>query len=177
MAVDYRSLSKMTFRDNYAIPRIDDQINNLRNKHYFTRLDLKDAFHHIQLKEASIPYTYFVTFMSQVEYVRLPFGLTSGPSFFMRFINTAFRELLDENKIQIYLDDLLIATETVEENLEILKINKLELKLRKCEFLATKINYLGYCVSAVGITPNPENIVSVSNYPIPTNFKELCSYC
>jgi hypothetical protein len=109
------------------------------------------------------------------------FCLTSGPSFFMRFINTAFRELLDENKIQIYLDDLLIATETVEENLEILKrvlkINKLELKLRKCEFLATKINYLGYRVSAVGITPNPENIVSVSNYPIPTKFKELCSYC
>jgi hypothetical protein len=181
MAVDYRSLNKMTFRDNYAIPRIDDQIDNLRNKHYFTRLDLKDAFHHIQLKEASIPYTYFVTFMGQVEYVRLPFGLTSGPSFFMRFINTAFRELLEENKILIYLDDLLIATETVEENLEILKrvlkINKLELKLSKCEFLATKINYLGYRVSAVGITPNPENIVSVSNYPIPTNFKELCSYC
>jgi hypothetical protein len=97
----------------------------------------------------------------------------------MRFINTAFRKLLDENKIQIYL--LLIATETMEENLEILKrvlkINKLELKLRKCEFLATKINNLGYRVSAVGITPNPENIVSVSNYPIPTNFKGLCSYC
>jgi hypothetical protein len=54
--------------------------------------------------------------------------------------------------------------------------NKLELKLRKCEFLATKINYLGYRVSAVGITPNPENIVSVSNYPIPTNFKELHSF-
>jgi transposase InsO family protein len=183
MAVDYRNLNKMTFRDNYPIPRIDDQIDNLRNKHYFTRLDLKDAFHHIQLKEASIPYTSFVTFMGQFEYVRLPFGLTSGPSFFMRFINTAFRELLDENKIQIYLDDLLIATETVEENLEILKRvlrilvdNKLELKLRKCEFLATKINYLGYRVSAVGITPNPENIVSVSNYPIPTNFKELHSF-
>jgi hypothetical protein len=117
MAVDYLNLNKMTFRDNYPIPRIDDQIDNLRNKHYFTRLDLKDAFHHIQLKEASIPYTSFVTFMGQFEYVRLPFGITSGPSFFMRFINTAFRELLDENKIQIYLDDLLIATETVEENL------------------------------------------------------------
>jgi hypothetical protein len=102
MAVDYRNLNKMTFRDNYPIPRIDDQIDNLRNKHYFTRLDLKDAFHHIQLKEASIPYTSFVTFMGQFEYVRLPFGLTSGPSFFMRFINTAFRELLDENKIQIF---------------------------------------------------------------------------
>jgi hypothetical protein len=77
MAVDCRSLNKMTFRDNYAIPRIDDQIDNLRNKHYFTRLDLKDAFHHIQLKEAWIPYTSFVTFMDQFEYVRLRFGLTS----------------------------------------------------------------------------------------------------
>lgn len=119
--IDYRDLNKLTLRDHFPIPRIDDQIDQLRDKAYFTRLDLEDAFHHIRMKETSIQYTAFITFMGQYEYPRMPFGLSNGPSLFMRFINTFFRKLLDEQKVLIYLDDILIATKTINENVEILK--------------------------------------------------------
>lgn len=183
MAVDYRELNKMMIRDHFPIPRIDEQIDGLRDKRYFTRLDLKDAFHHIKLKENSIPYTAFVTFMGQYEWIRMPFGLSSGPSFFMRFISTAFRDLLEKNKILMYLDDLLIATETVEENLQILKEvliimvnNKLDLRIEKCKFLLTEIDYLGYIIDHRGIRPNPANVSAITEYPIPRNFHELHSF-
>lgn len=183
MAIDYRELNKMTERDHFPIPRIDEQIDSLRDKKYFTRLDLKDAFHHIKLKENSIPYTAFVTFMGQYEWVRMPFGLSSGPSFFMRFIYSAFRHLLEENKILMYLDDLLIATETVNENIEILKevlatmvSNKLELRIEKCKFLLTEIDYLGYIIDHKGIRPNPANVSAITEYPVPRNFHELHSF-
>ena len=86
LAIDFRFLNEMTIRDNFPIPRIEDLIDSLRDKTYFTQLDLKDAFHHVELEEKCIPYTSFVTFMGQYEYVRMPFGLKNGPSFFMRFI-------------------------------------------------------------------------------------------
>ncbi|XP_076236379.1 uncharacterized protein LOC143180500 [Calliopsis andreniformis] len=183
MAVDYRDLNKLTLRDNFPIPRINDQIDHLRNKVYFTRLDLKDAFHHIKLKENSIPYTAFVTFMGQFEYFRMPFGLANGPSFVMRFVNTPFQKLLREQKILIYLDDILIATETVEENLEILEEvlsilinNCLELKMEKCVFLLTEIVYLGYNINSAGIKPSADNIQLVTDFPIPRNYRELQSF-
>lgn len=145
---------------------------------------MKDAFHHINLDKDSIQYTSFSTFMGQFEYTKLPFGLTNGPSFFMRFINSAFRELLlAKNSIMIYLDDILIATETVEENLivliEVLNVlisNRLELKFAKCTFLQTEINYLGYSINAKGIRPTTENISAIVEYPVPSNFKQLHSF-
>lgn len=183
MAVDFRELNKITLRDHFPIPRIDEQIDALRDKKYFTRLDLKDAFHHVKLSENSIPYTSFVTFMGQFEWVRMPFGLSNGPSFFMRFIYSAFRKLLDQNKIIIYLDDLLIATETVEENLSILKEvltvmvnNKLELRVDKCYFLLECIDYLGYTIDCKGVRPNQQNILAITHYPIPRNEHELQSF-
>lgn len=101
MCVDYRALNKMTKRDNFPIPNIDDQIETLRDKKYFTKLDLKDAFHHISINEESVKFTSFVTPFGQYEYLKMPFGLKNCPAMFMRFINTAFQHLLERNKIAI----------------------------------------------------------------------------
>lgn len=183
MAVDYRDLNKICISDHFPLPRIDEQIDCLKGKKYFTRLDLKDVFHHIRLKENSIPYTSFVTFMGQYEWFRMPFGLSSGPSFFTRYLYSAFRKFLNSNKILMYLDDLLIATETVEKNIEILNEvltvlvnNKLDLRIDKCAFLLTKIDYLGYVIDWEGIRPNPSNIDAITKYPSPRNFHELHSF-
>ena len=183
LAVDYRDLNKITQRDNFPLPRIDDQIDNLKDKIYFTKLDLRDAFHHVRLSESAVPYTSFITFMGQYEYLRMPFGLSNGPSCFMRFINAAFQPLLLANKVLIYLDDLLIATTTIAENLEILKEvltvlvqNCLELRFDKCAFLLTEIIYLGYEIDVNGIRPSKENVDAVIDYPIPRNFRELHSF-
>lgn len=183
MCVDYRELNKITARDNYPIPRIDDQLDSLRDKRVSTRLDLKVAFHHIEVDEESIKFTSFVTPLGQFEYMLVPFGLKNSPAMFMRFINAAFRELLDEQKVVIYMDDILVAIATVERNLDVLNevynvLNKnlLTLRLDKYSFLKSKITYLGYEVDADGIRESIENIKALVDFPIPTNYKHLHSF-
>jgi len=79
LCVDYRELNKITLKDNFPLPRIEDQIDKLRDKYYFTKLDLKNAFHHIKLNKESIKLTSFVTHSGQYEYLRTPFGLKNSP--------------------------------------------------------------------------------------------------
>ncbi|XP_077256603.1 uncharacterized protein LOC143894309 [Temnothorax americanus] len=123
MCVDYRFLNKVLARDNFPLLIIKDQIVIARNKKYFTVLDLKNGFHHIPVEEESIKYTSFVTPLGQFEWVRIrmPLGLKMGPPKFQRFIYRILSELSYYFCITIYMDDILIATETIEQHLEILK--------------------------------------------------------
>lgn len=91
----YREINKITSRDNYPLPRMDDQIEKLKGKLYFTRIDLKYVLHHVTLSEDSVKFTSFVTPMGQYEYLKLPFGLKNSPAQFMRFVTAVFRDLLD----------------------------------------------------------------------------------
>lgn len=189
MCVDYREVNKITLRDNYPLPLIEDQIDSLHGKRFFSSLDLKDGFHHVRMSEESIKYTSFVTPLGQFEYLRMPFGLKNAPSVFQRYINSIFRELIDANEVQIYMDDILIATASLEEHMRILaevfrliKVHSLSLKLSKCKFVFEEIDYLGYRVSAAGIKPNPQTIEAVEGFPVPKSTRDvrsflgLCSY-
>lgn len=189
MCIDYRSLNKITLKDNYPIPLIDDMLDRLANKTIFSLLDLKSAFYHVHVNEESVKYTSFVTPLGQYEYLRMPFGLRNAPPTFQRFVNMVFDDMIRAGKVAIYLDDILIATSDFEEHLSILKevfeklvSNKLELRLDKCRFIEPEIRYLGYKVSKEGIRPDEKNIESVANFPIPQNAKAvhsflgLCSY-
>lgn len=141
MCVDFRTLNKITARDNFPLPLIEDQLSLLAGKKYFTTLDLKDGFFHIQMHEESIKYTLFVTPLGQYEYTRMPFGLKGAPLMFQRYVTRIFKEQIDAGEILIYLDDFLIATETIEyyfsileKILKLLVANCLELRLNKCQF-------------------------------------------
>jgi len=132
------------------------------------------------MAETSIKYTAFVTPLGQFEYLKMPFGLTNAPRVFQRYIHNIFRSMIIENKILIYMDDILVATEEMEEHLNILqevfKIaqkHKLRFRSDKCSFLYNQITYLGYTISKDGIEPSAENIKSVLNYPVPRNSKEV----
>lgn len=145
-------------RDNFPTELIDDNIDRLRNKKFFSILDLKDGFHHVRMHSASIKYTSFVTPLGQYEYLRMPFGLTNAPRVFQRFIHMVYAPLVRENKILLYLDDILIATERMNEHVEILrevfKLSsryRLKFRLDKCCFARTEIKYLGYRISQHGI--------------------------
>lgn len=183
MCVDYRTLNKYIIRDQFPMPLIDDHLDNLRGKKYFTKLDLRNAFHHVVIDDKSIQYTSFITPSGQFEFCRMPFGLSTSPATFTRFINTIFKDLIRNKSVLIYLDDIMIATTTIEENLSILKTvferltnNLLELRLDKCSFLKETTDFLGYAITSQGIQPNLDNIRAIISYPIPSNSKQLHSF-
>jgi Reverse transcriptase (RNA-dependent DNA polymerase). len=91
LCVDYRELNKVTVKDNFPAPLIDDHLDRLKNKKYFTSLDLKNGFYHVKMSECSIKYTSFVTPFGQFEFQRMPFGLTNAPRVFQRFVNAVLK--------------------------------------------------------------------------------------
>lgn len=183
MCVDYRELNKYVVKDRYPLPLIDDNLDLLRGKKYFTCLDLKDGFHHVYVADESIKFTSFTTPLGQYEFLKMPFGLANGPACFSRFIQIVFDEFIRKNEVIVYFDDIMLATETIEEHLELLsrvlkvmKNKQLEIRLDKTQFLKREVIYLGYCVNQYGIQPNPKNVSIIENYPVPQNNKELQSF-
>lgn len=170
MCVDYRTLNKYIARTNYPIPVIEDQLNLLKDKRYFSMLDLRDGFYHIRMADESIKYTAFITPLGQFEYTKMPFGLKSAPGRFQQFINEVLSELIRVGDIIVYMDDILIATKSLEHHLIIAKKvfkllvdNLLNLRLDKCKFMCTNIEYLGYSVSSESIRPTNSGIEAVSD--------------
>lgn len=183
MCVDYRALNKVIARDNYPLPLIEDQLDRLRGKRFFSTLDLKDGFYHIAMAEESIKYTSFVTSLGQFEFLRMPFGLKIGPQRFQRFINAVMDELIKSGDVVVYLDDILIATKTLEDHFKVLTQvflrlvrNKLELRLEKYSFLYTRIEYLGYSIDYRGLRPTNSGIIAVQRFPEPKTIKKVHSF-
>lgn len=83
-------------------------------------MDLKNGFHHIRMNELSIPYNFFVTPLGQFEYLRIPFELTNAPKVFARLMKYIFNDLIRDGEVTLYLDDILIATKSISEHLDIL---------------------------------------------------------
>jgi len=182
MCVDYRALNKVLARDNYPLPLIDDQLDALRDKRFYSSLDLKDGFYHVAMSPESVKYTSFVTPLGQFEFLRMPFGLKIGPQFFQRFVTEVMSELIRSGNVVVYIDDMLIATETLESHDVLKKVftilvnNKLELKLEKCAFLYTEVEYLGYKISKEGIQPADRGVMVVQNFAEPKTVKEIHSF-
>lgn len=183
LCVDFRELNKQIVKDNYPLPLIDDHLDVLNGKKYFSSLDLKDGFFHVKIADDSVKYTSFVTPNGQFEYLRMPFGLKTAPSRFQRFVNSALKELVISGDVVVYMDDILVATLTVEHHLATLKKlfriivdNKLELRLDKCKFLYTEVQYLGYKISERGISPTDSGVEAVANFPLPKGVKEIQSF-
>ena len=183
MGVDYRALNRIMARDNYPLPLIEDLLGNLREKRYFSSMDLKNGFYHIPMAQESIKYTSFVTPIGQFEYLKMPFGLKIGPQQFQHFINDIFAGLIKSGQITIYMDDLLVATEDLASHLviltavfKILVANCLELRLEKCIFLTTEIDYLGYHITCEGISPTADGVAAVTNFPEPQSIKAVHSF-
>lgn len=105
MCVDYCVLNKVIARDNYPLPLIEDQLDVLRGKKFYSALDLKDGFYHIVMSPESVKYTSFVTPLGQFEFVRMPFGLKIGPQLFQRFVNKVLHEFIKEGTVVVYMDD------------------------------------------------------------------------
>lgn len=181
LCIDYRALNKVTVKDKYPMPRIEDLIDRLQGCRVFTSLDLKSGYYQIKMSESneSISKTAFITEDGHYEFLRLPFGLANAPSCFQQMMHKVIGNLRF-GKVIVYLDDVLIVSETVEENLqlleEVLKIfkeNGLTLNLKKCHFLKTEIEFLGYRVKQNSIMPSEAKVQAVKEFPTPGNVHQL----
>lgn len=180
MCVDLRPLNQRIFPQKYPFPLIDDQIDRLDGKTFYTKLDLRDGYHQIDIHPEDTKFFAFATPYGQYEFVKMPFGYSEAGAEFQKRLLDIFKELVRNGKIVLYIDDILIATKTCEENLNILRevliiLRKygLELNFAKCSFLETKIEFLGYMISADGVTPNQKHIQAIRDFVYPKNVREL----
>ena len=181
--IDFRKLNSRTIRDSYNLPRIDDTIDTLVGAKYFTKLDLRSGYWQVEMEESDKAKTAFsVGNLGFYECNRMAFGLTNSPATFQRLMERCMGEL-NLKECLIFLDDILVFSQTFEEHLERLeavfsrlKEHGLKLKPSKCEFFKTKVNYLGHVVSQTGVETDPEKISALSSWPVPTNVKALRSY-
>ncbi|KAL5853171.1 hypothetical protein ACOSQ3_008289 [Xanthoceras sorbifolium] len=164
LCIDYRQLNKLTIKNKYPLPRIDDLFDQLRGASVFSKIDLRSGYHQLRVKDSDVPKTAFRTRYGHYEFVVMPFGLTNAPAAFMDLMNRTFRPYLDQFVV-VFIDDILIYSQSPEEHdrhlrivLQTLREKKLYAKFSKCEFWLNEIAFLGHVVSADGIKADPKKI-------------------
>ncbi|XP_027931887.1 uncharacterized protein LOC114187736 [Vigna unguiculata] len=121
LCVDYRQLNKMTIKNKYLLPRIDDLMDQLHGSSVFSKIDLRSGYHQILVKADDVQKTTFRSRYGHYEYVVMPFGVTNAPAVFMDYMNRIFRPFLDKFVV-VFIDDILIYSRTQEEHAEHLRL-------------------------------------------------------
>ena len=182
MCVDYRELNKVTIKNKYPLPRIDDLFDQLSEARVFSKLDLKSGYYQLKVKKEDIPKTAFRTRYGHYEFMVMPFGVTNAPSVFMDLMNRTFSPYLDKFVV-VFVDDILVYSKNEEEHeehlrivLETLRREKLYANLKKCDFWMNSVSFLGHVISGDGLAVDPSKIRTVRDWPVPTTAKEIKSF-
>ncbi|GJU10813.1 putative reverse transcriptase domain-containing protein [Tanacetum coccineum] len=154
-------LNKLSVKNRYPLPRIDDLFDQLRGACLFLKIDFWSSYHQLRVHEDAIPKIAFQMRYGHFESTVMPFGLTNAPTVFMDLMNRACKPYLDKFVI-VFIDDILIYSKTKEEHevhlklvLELLRKEKLYAKFSKCEFWLQEVHFIGHVVNQSGIHVDP----------------------
>lgn len=179
LVVDYRILNQKIVDQKWPLPNITDILDSLAGAIYFSHLDLSQGYYQVGLNEDSRKYTAFTTDRGQWQMTRLPMGLKISPNAFSRVMTVAMSGL-NYDKCFVYLDDLIVFGRNLAEHNKNLcnvfsRLRKVNLKLNplKCKFLKKEMLYLGHTITDKGISPDPDKIRALNEYPVPKNADEV----
>nr|GFA71840.1 putative reverse transcriptase domain-containing protein [Tanacetum cinerariifolium] len=179
MCIDYRELNKLTVKNRYPLPRIDDLFDQLQGSSVFSKIDLRSSYHQMRVRDEDIPKTAFRTRYGHYEFQVMPFGLTNAPTVFMDIMNHVCKPYLDKF-VTVFIDDILIYSRNKEEHanhlriiLELLRKKKLYAKFSKCDFWIRTVQFLGHLIDSQELHVDPAKIEAVKNWASPTTPTEI----
>jgi hypothetical protein len=182
LCVDFCGLNRITIKNRYPIPLVNNIMDRLHNAKVFSKIDLRAGYHNVRIREGDEWKTAFHTCYGSFEYLVMPFGLTNAPATFQRFMNDIFADMVDLFVV-VYLDDILIFSDNIDEHrdhvrrvLQCLRDNNLHARPDKSEFHCDSIEYLGFIVSPAGISMDPSKIEVILSWPALKTVKETQSF-
>lgn len=180
--IDYRGLNKQTVKNAYPLPRADDLIDQLHGAKIFSKVDLRSGYWQIPISAEDVTKTAFRTRYGHFEWLVLPFGLTNAPAAFMDLMHKIFADLLDRGVV-IFLDDILIYSDSAEEHERLLRevftrlrAHKLYAKESKCELWRTEVTFLGHVINEHGVSVESCKIEAITHWPRPSDPSDIRSF-
>lgn len=182
MCMDYRQLNKLTIKNKYPLPFIDELFDQVKGATMLSKIDLRLDYHQSKIKEEDIAKIAFRTRYGHYEFVFLPFGLTNSPKKFVCLMNIIFHQFLDKF-VLIFIDDILIYSRSIEEHkehlrivLQILREHQLYAKYSKCDLFKDKIQYLGHVINKNRIAMDPEKVRTIMEWMVSKDVANITSF-
>nr|GEV37993.1 putative reverse transcriptase domain-containing protein [Tanacetum cinerariifolium] len=179
MCIDYCELNKLTIKNQYPLPRIEDLFDQLQGSRVYSKIDLRFGYHQLRVREEDIPKTAFRTLYGPYKLKVMPFGLTNVPAVFMDLMNRVCKPYLDRF-VNACIDDILIYSNNKKEHegylkliLKLLKEEELYAKFLKCEFWLSKVQFLCLVIDSEGIHADPAKIEAIKDWESPKTPTEI----